>query len=213
MTKAKKESFFWTSYSDLMTTLFFIMLVLFVLAIALLSNNIKKVNTEKEATEARLEKVREIEEATHNIDTAYFEYKEEYKKHILKIQTVFPKDRYEEKYISSTVKKELINAGKSITKFLNDIDKKHPDVKYLLVIEGQASKDKASDLYNYQLSYLRAYTLGSEIWKDLDFGSNCEVLISGSGIGGTMREVNESDNQRFLIHIIPKPGMIEDANK
>ena len=32
----KKESFFWTSYSDLMTSLFFIMLVLFILVIFLL---------------------------------------------------------------------------------------------------------------------------------------------------------------------------------
>ena len=32
----KRESFFWTSYSDLMTSLFFIMLTLFVLVIVLL---------------------------------------------------------------------------------------------------------------------------------------------------------------------------------
>ena len=32
----KKESFFWTSYSDLMTSLFFIMLVLFILVVVLL---------------------------------------------------------------------------------------------------------------------------------------------------------------------------------
>lgn len=213
MTKAKKESFFWASYSDLMTTLFFIMLVLFVLAIALLSSHIKRVNTEKEATVAQLAKVQEIEQATNNIDKTYFEYREEYKKHILKIQTVFPKDRYEEKYIDNNIKQQLVDAGNSIVTFLNDIKKKHPDVKYLLIIEGQASKDNATDLYNYQLSYLRAYTLGKEIWRNLDFGSNCEVLISGSGTGGTMREKNEVDNQRFLIHIIPKPGIIDEVSK
>jgi len=32
----KKESYFWISFSDLMTSLFFVMLVLFVLTIALL---------------------------------------------------------------------------------------------------------------------------------------------------------------------------------
>ena len=32
MAKKKKESFFWISYSDLMTSLFFILLVLFVLS-------------------------------------------------------------------------------------------------------------------------------------------------------------------------------------
>ena len=32
MSDKKKQSFFWVSYSDLMTSLFFIMLLLFVLA-------------------------------------------------------------------------------------------------------------------------------------------------------------------------------------
>ena len=36
----KKESFFWTSYSDLMTSLFFVMLVLFILVIVLLHKRI-----------------------------------------------------------------------------------------------------------------------------------------------------------------------------
>lgn len=44
--------------------------------------------------------------------------------------------------------------------------------------------------------------------------ANCEVLICGSGDGrlsgtGLMREHNEKDNRRFLIHILPKPGQIE----
>ena len=44
----KKESFFWTSYSDLMTSLFFIMLTLFVLVIVLLHKRM-------EATEKQLD--------------------------------------------------------------------------------------------------------------------------------------------------------------
>lgn len=35
---AKKESFFWTSYSDLMTSMFFIMLVLFILSLVIVRN-------------------------------------------------------------------------------------------------------------------------------------------------------------------------------
>lgn len=42
---------------------------------------------------------------------------------------------------------------------------------------------------------------------------NCEVLICGSGDGrlsgtGLMRESKEVLNQRFLIHILPKPGKL-----
>ena len=44
----KKESFFWTSYSDLMTSLFFIMPVLFILVIVLLHKR-------REVTERQLD--------------------------------------------------------------------------------------------------------------------------------------------------------------
>lgn len=73
-------------------------------------------------------------------------------------------------------------------------------------------------------------------WKDvckIDFGANCEIQIAGSGDGRynfgytggektkrfykldhtLMRErgVNERENQRFVIHIIPK-NIIQDGN-
>lgn len=64
---------------------------------------------------------------------------------------------------------------------------------------------------NYDLSFERAYSL-MKYWKDdcgINFGNNCEVQIAGSGDGRynieTMRDQNiEANNQRFLIHIIPK---------
>ena len=41
----------------------------------------------------------------------------------------------------------------------------------------------------------------------------CELIISGSGQSGSLRVEPDvkgnSANQRFLIHIIPKPGVIE----
>lgn len=45
--------------------------------------------------------------------------------------------------------------------------------------------------------------------SNITFGNNCEILISGSGDGKldthSMRETsNEKENQRFLIHILPK---------
>lgn len=49
--------------------------------------------------------------------------------------------------------------------------------------------------------------------RNIKFGKNCEILISGSGDGTldthSMRENSEEDNQRFLIHILPK-NIIED---
>lgn len=209
MKKTKKESFFWTSYSDLMTSLFFIMLVLFVLTIALLHKKISEQSLKLE----EFEKIEEIKKSINNIDTTYFEYNELYKKHILKIKANFNNDKYLEKDLDVFTKTELIKAGKIIANFIKTISAKNDKIQYLLIIEGQASKDNATDTYNYELSYKRAFTL-KNIWdyQHINFGKNCEVLISGSGTGGKMREKNEKLNQRFLIHIIPKPGIIE-ANK
>jgi hypothetical protein len=212
MSKSKKESFFWTSYSDLMTSLFFVMLVLFVLTVALLHKKIVEINNIAVESQEQIDKIKEIENATNNIDEKYFEYKEKYKKHILKIEASFGTDSFREIDIvnKTIIVPELIKAGHSIRDSIENITSKYPKIQYLLIIEGQASRDKAPDAHNYELSYKRAYTL-KKIWDDnkIDFGSNCEVLISGSGTGGTMRETNEVSNQRFLIHIVPKPGIIE----
>jgi outer membrane protein OmpA-like peptidoglycan-associated protein len=186
------------------------MLVLFVLVIVLLHNKMVDIENERKATQEQIDKITEIEEAVKKIDTTYFEYNEKYKKHRLKIQANFKKDKYLEKDLGKDTIIQLVNAGDSIRDFITDITKKYPAIQYLLIIEGQASKDSASDVHNYELSYKRAYTL-KQIWKEIDFGENCEILISGSGTGGT-RDSIESKNQRFLIHIIPKPGIIEQAS-
>lgn len=105
----------------------------------------------------------------------------------------------------------------------------------MLIIEGQASRNstKQTDA-NYDWSFQRALTL-MKFWKDfchIDFGANCEIQIAGSGDGrynfgytggenterfkqldGTLmreRGGKERDNQRFVIHIIPK-NIIDDA--
>lgn len=210
MVKQKKESFFWTSYSDLMTSLFFVMLTLFVLSVIFLQKKMIEIEKEKEATQEQIDKIKEIEQATKDIDPDYFEYREEYKKHILKVRVNFPVGKSDIKNIDWETQRKLIEAGRVIQELIYDKTKQY-GIQYLLVIEGQASKDNYSR--NYELSYERALSL-NKFWNShgIDFGKNCEVLISGSGIGGTMRDsVNEVLNQRFLIHIIPKPGIIEQA--
>lgn len=215
MAKNKKESFFWTSYADMVTSLFFVMLVLFILTIALLHKKMVEIEAERKATQEQLDKIKEIERATNNINRNFFEYREKYKKHILTIAAKFNADKFERnEIIPQSAITSLNDAGRSIKDSLSVISKRYPAIQYLLIIEGQASKDSASDNHNYELSYKRAYTL-KKIWDSdgINFGANCEVLISGSGTGGTMRENIEKDNQRFLIHIIPKPGIIEASKK
>lgn len=197
----KKESFFWTSYSDLMTSLFFIMLVLFVLVIVLLHKKM-------EATEQQLLEIRKIETSTKDLSDEYFYYRPDYKKYVLTIEARYKAGEYDLNDISVSDKdsqlKKLYGAGKEIQRFLDN----HSDTQYLLIIEGQASRDNYQ--YNYELSYQRALGL-MKFWideKGIEFGDNCEILISGSGDGKlnthSMREQDEKENQRFLIHILPK---------
>lgn len=72
------------------------------------------------------------------------------------------------------------------------------------------------EIYNNDvLSYRRARAL-VQFWKDneLEFKNlPCEVITSGSGQNSPFRvfpdTAKQKENQRFVIHIIPKPGVIE----
>lgn len=205
----KKESFFWTSYSDLMTSLFFVMLILFILVIVLLHKRM-------EATEAQLEEIKKVEQSTKDLSRDYFEYRPDYKKYVLTIQVRYPTGKSDLNDIVSTDKDAQLNklaaAGREIQTFLSN----HSENQYILIIEGQASKD--AYIYNYELSYQRALAL-MRFWIEdsgIQFGRNCEILISGSGDGKldthSMRESNETENQRFLIHILPKNIFEKDEN-
>lgn len=222
----RKESFFWTSYSDLMTSLFFIMLTLFILVIVLLHKRM-------EATEIELENIKKIAASTKELEkSTYYSYKPEYKKYVLDVRCFFNelKSGLEDLQADTA---GLHNAGNEIRDFLN----RNRENQYLLIIEGQASRNSQKQTeQNYWLSFQRALTL-MKFWKDIcmiDFGTNCEIQIAGSGDGRynfgftdgdsterfyeldatLMRERGdkEIENQRFVIHIIPK-NIIENATK
>lgn len=197
----RKESFFWTSYSDLMTSLFFIMLVLFILVIVLLHKRM-------EATERQLEEIKKVEESTRDLEGRYFTYKEEYEKFVLNIRCHFPVAKYDISLLDTTTRQELMNAGQQIKDFLDN----HSENQYLVIVEGQASMNSKSwTQFNYELSFQRALSL-IKFWAqnpDTKFSDeNCELQIAGSGDGRlnakTMRDPVNSANQRFLIYIIPK---------
>ena len=199
--KKSKESFFWTSYSDLMTSLFIIMLVLFVLVIVLL-------NKRMEATIIELEDIKKVEASTRDLEGKYFTYNKEYEKFILNIDCQFPVSKYDIELLSDTTRFQLMDAGQQVKDFLE----KHAENQYLVIVEGQASanSEKMTE-FNYNLSYQRALSL-IKFWAtnpDVKFSErNCELQIAGSGDGRlsakTMRDSVNEKNQRFLIYIIPK---------
>lgn len=184
-----------------MTSLFIIMLVLFVLVIVLLYKRM-------EATVLELEDIKKVEASTRDLEGKYFSYNEEYKKFVLGIDCQFPERMYDIMLLDSITRVQLMDAGKQVKEFLE----RHSENQYLVIVEGQASanSEKWTD-FNYNLSYQRAYSL-VKFWTDNDkvkFSSdNCELLIAGSGDGRrsakTMRDKVNVKNQRFLIYIIPK---------
>ena len=229
MSKSRKESFFWTSYSDLMTSLFFVMLLLFVLVFVLFRNkmvemdeNQKKIvqleasinllKGEIRTTEAQLNKIKEIEESVKNIDQNYFEYDPDFRRHTLRnIRVSFRQASSNINNIPLAERNRLLDAGRAIKRFVNEAVSRNPEIKYLLIVEGQASRDAYRR--NFELSYERALAL-VKYWKNngLNFNdNNCELIISGSGTESLFRiQGNEAANQRFVIHIIPKTGEINN---
>lgn len=213
--KGRKDSLFWTSYSDLMTSLFFVMLVLFIVAIIAMSRALQNENRLRVDNERELKKIRDIENSIQNIDSIWFDYNEIHKKHVLKIDVSFDRGESDITNIPVDTREELFKAGLAIDKFLKKAKREYGgDVNYLLIIEGQASNDGYSR--NFELSYERALSFYKYLQKNrqLDLKrENCEVLICGSGTEGNMRaypdNAGNKNNQRFLIHILPKPGIIK----
>lgn len=217
MAKKKPESFFWTSYSDLMTSMFFVMLVLFILTIALLQNKMIQTEKQKEHLEALIAKGEQIEKSIEKIDSTYFDYNEEYKRHTLKnVKASFRIGSSNINDISEKDRERLDSAGVAIQKMLKDAEKAIPEARYLVIVEGQSSRDNYA--YNYELSYSRALAL-VKYWSDRNIVFDnlpCEVIISGSGQSSQFREQPDiqgnKENQRFVIHIIPKPGMLYSSS-
>ena len=71
----------------------------------------------------------------------------------------------------------------------------------------------ASVSYRRVVADLRLIKFWSSNGIEFDSLGNCEVLISGSGQSSKFRVQPDirgnKDNQRFVMHIIPKPGIIE----
>ncbi len=207
--KTKQSSFFWPSYTDLMTSLFFIMLVLYVLTFVRLRLQQEALKKQKKATEEQLRTIKEIQQAVKELPEKYFRYDDRNRRFELKEQISFGKGL---SAIPDQYYTYLFEVGIELERLINNLkDRKDgQSIRYLVVIEGMASNDQYGR--NYELSYQRALSL-FEYWqrKAITFDPGiCEIQIAGSGTGGVGRDnVNEANNQRFLIQIIPKIGELK----
>lgn len=244
MASTNKNNNFWISYADLMTSLFFIMLVLFLVVLGRLfytgkttddvdelrreiaelrdenkdlQAKLKQVKGDKDATEEQLNKLRELFNVQKKIDSKYFIYDEKFQRFTLRNFTaLFERNSSDIMDIPYTQRQDLLDIGKSLKQTFEKAqsDVKTKSAQYLLIIEGQASKDNY--VRNYELSYSRALSL-VKFWNQngIKFPSNCEIIISGSGQSSKFRNTPDTPpkNQRFVIHILPKPGEIPNISK
>lgn len=231
MKKKHDGNFFWASYADLMTSLFFIMLVLFVLSIAVMKKKnvlqedvvkvserlkeqvekqkkeIENLETKYIATENQLQKIIEIQSAVKELPSHFFQYDEQHKRFALKRQITFGAMSSE---IRPQDRSYLLDVGNSISLLIEKMKREysHQNIKYMIIIEGMASRDSYE--YNNELSYERALALYN-LWKNNSIyfdNSVCELQIAGSGVNGVGRSYIEAENQQFLIQIVPKIGNI-----
>ena len=226
MAKEKQKDSFWTSYSDLMTSLFFVMLVLFIICLVKvgktngeLQGKVKALDSLNHTLNADNEDLRNILQLENQFkvlsESSSLEYDSDKK-------MFYAKDFQEKEIFYSNddkIKQEYFGVvdtvGHDLLQILQSLNQ-NKDFKYQMVIEGNAAikwQNLKSGNYNpddvemYHLSYNRALALYL-YWKSkgIDFRTyNTEVIIAGSGFNGINRDNKMEDyNKRFIIQIIPK---------
>ena len=208
----KKSGFFWVGYADLMTSLFFIMLVLYVVSFAILQSK----QGELKAAAEQLEEIKNVQKAIESLDSTYFQFDNINKRYKLNIVARFKPNSSNIRDINPVKRRQLADAGKNLYNKIKSITDTIKSIDYLLIIEGNAARYKNNYINNtnggYKLSYNRALSL-VDFWKieGYDFskiGNNqCEVIIAGSGYFSQSRDtVNEQNNKRFTIQVTSKVG-------
>ncbi len=224
--KGKSSGFFWPSFTDLMTSMFFIMLVLFVLSYARL-----KIKVEDLARKLKVYELVEQNLKPLKQDTLLFRYEENYKRFTLAFDVNFAlsKSRIQSGDLNNydITASKIQSVGRQLQRTIDNLARNKANnptmnnVSYLVIISGYASHLLAgSQVSDYELSYERAYNLWA-YWKsigidfeDAKYRDLIDLQISGNGWGGVGRferdpdnfMQNETKNQRFIIQIVPKIG-------
>ena len=213
---------FWPSYVDVMTTLFAIMLVLFVVSFGrfkMKEREQKETMNMLQALVDEYENIITVYSTVGAIDsTDYFDYDKTYLKHLFTIDVEYQPKEYRIDRLRLDVtnpnaaeqkRRDVIEAGNLVKNTILKLENNesiNDNIKFLVVIEGQSSKvkfDEGDWRNNYTLSYLRARFI-NEFWKengiDIEAIPRCELILSGSGEGGVPRII---PNEKELHHQFP----------
>ena len=220
---------FWLSYSDLMTNLFFVMLVLFATTlivlrdpnngaeglrrrVAELEDSLSRMTAMYDAVVVEKRQMENILQLTDQFkalsSSSSLRYDDDHKTFIAKdfegIE-IFEQEgrKIKPEYISSVKK-----VGKDLDSVLKKLNQENPSCQFMLVIEGTTANDPRRPINvdsesSYKLSFDRALALYRQ-WKSdgLDLRQyNTEILICGSGMNGINRAegYNEEKNNKRFV--------------
>lgn len=233
MAKRSDNGMFWISFADLMTSLFFIVLVLFVITFISQQKQVVDLKKKLEVYDMVERNVKPLKENSN-----LFKYEEQYKRFVLSFDVKYNLAKYQiingdiADYKQTSVK--IKDAGLELKKIIDQLElerRNNPSLKnvsYIVIISGYASKLLNPELdRDYELSYLRALNLW-KFWmvnginfEDSKYNGLIDLQISGNGWGGVGRQnykiedkndveqikkfyKTEFKNQRFIIQIVPK---------
>jgi flagellar motor protein MotB len=209
----KTKDFFWPSYVDLLTALFAVVLVLFVLSFKLFRDREKELENGKKKYELYAKQYRRLLDIDRQIQAlereGTFTYDSVYKRFLVKGfmgKEIFTQGSFA---IKDEYKPIALQAGREILNLINSFGS-NTEISFVVLIEGNTAKQddghpKGTIDGNYELSYRRSLALHN-LWEEngIRFGNSTEVILSGSGVYGIGRDNTEENNKRFLIQVIPK---------
>ncbi|WP_133248481.1 hypothetical protein [Pedobacter yonginense] len=203
MSEKSKRDFFWPSYVDLMTSLFVVMLVMFIISYI----SFRKQNQELAASKIEMDRIRQIDKALRQLDKKYFYLDPDNNRYKLLVEVIFKPHSADINTIGKKSLQELENAGAVLYKKMKQLST-DKDINYLLIVEGNTERYNNNWMVNPDLGYLTSYKRSlalKKFWqsKGFDFSvfQNCEILIVGSGYFGRSHQKN---SRTFTIQITPK---------
>lgn len=205
-----RKNFFWPSYVDLMTALFAVVLVLFILSYLNFKNKVDELEGMVQIYEKDSKILNKVKANLKLFDTDkdIFDYDTILNRIQLRFRINFKTgyqyykilpSHLDSNYSYSVTSGNLKQLGQKLAsiieqlKYQKENDSLMKDISYLMVVSGSASRF-GDDYENYILSYRRAYSL-YQFWRDtlnIDLDSEkfheiVELQIAGTGVGGVGR--------------------------
>jgi outer membrane protein OmpA-like peptidoglycan-associated protein len=171
---------------------------------------LSRVHKVEERQHEVLHEIEVVEDIGERLDSRYFGYDARWHRNMMTRRITFPKGSAE---LLPEDQQWLLGAARAIQTAVHDL-KTHENYgvnfTFTVLIEGRSSNDGYPE--NNLLSYKRALAV-KQLWETNNVFSvidSVDLQAAGSGAGGIGREFVESQNQRILIHIIPKIGHLPD---